>query len=299
MNYKNSSSSSTGAAAVYAHDSPEAISALTRLFQKHRGGGGQGSGLRGLGSARHSIGADRVATVGKIGGVKDQPDSIVGSLDLFLRRRVKRKQMSVAVMQSSQALAMDEPATFDYLIVTRYDVKLLSPIVSWPCYDKPLQVSAASQCEPGAWARFNCIADHFWIVPRAYVPRFSNLVGSRLNLSHYTKCCFAKRCLQKAGHGCYNVLTHHLGGMDKVGFCWCVIQFAPFLLRRSSPARAITPLLCERACLCPFTTLIQPCPPCAALRDALVTQATACQIRRGEQTTLPVLQAWPCERECG
>jgi hypothetical protein len=218
MNYKNSSSTmSAGALAVYAHDSPEAMSALTRLFQRHRGGSGQGGGLRG----RHSMG-DRVATVGKISGVKDQPDSIVGSLDLFLRRRVKRKQMSVVIEHSSQALAIDEPATFDYLIVTRYDVKLLSPIVSWPCYDKPLQVSAASQCEPGAWARFNCIADHFWIVPRAYVPRFSNLVGSRLNLSHYTKCCFAKRCLQKAGHGCYNVLTHHLGGLDRVGFCWCV-----------------------------------------------------------------------------
>ena len=39
-------------------------------------------------------------------------------------------------------------------------------------------------------------------------------------MSHYNKCCFAKRCLQKAGHGCYNVLTHRLHGLDKVGFCF-------------------------------------------------------------------------------
>ena len=51
------------------------------------------------------------------------------------------------------------------------------------------------------------------------MPRFTALIGSRLNISHYTKCCFSKRCLQKAGHGCYNVISHHIGEQG-VGFCW-------------------------------------------------------------------------------
>ena len=63
------------------------------------------------------------------------------------------------------------------------------------------------------------IADHFWVVPNIFIRPFVDLVGTRLNLSHYSKCCFAKRCIQKAGHGCYNVLAAKLGG-DHIGFCW-------------------------------------------------------------------------------
>ena len=185
---------------IYKNDSPEAIDALTGLFLR-----------------------TNIASISRIGGVKDQPDSIIGSLDLFLRR--KRTHVGVGGSKAfvqKHSLAPrdgDGPETFDYLIITRYDVKFLSPMPSWPCFDKPLQVSLASQCEPGAWARFNCVADHFWIIPRPYISRAATLIGTRLNLSHYTKCCFAKRCLQKAGHGCYNVLSHHLGS-EHVGFCW-------------------------------------------------------------------------------
>ena len=96
MNYRNVTGGRTATRAVYAHDAPEAIQALTSLFR------------------------DRVATRAKIANVKDQPDSIVGSLDLFLRRfKVKRKQMSVWVEHSSQSLPTDAPSTFDFLIVTR------------------------------------------------------------------------------------------------------------------------------------------------------------------------------------
>lgn len=148
-----------------------------------------------------TMGRHRVAATEKISNIKDQPDSVIRSLNMFV------------------SYGQRSTAPFDYLIITRYDVRLLSPIVSWACYDQPGRVSAASKCEPGAWQRFHCIADHFWIVPRPFLPSFSTLLGTRLNLSHYTKCCFSKRCIQKAGHGCYAVLTHHWGD-SRLGFCW-------------------------------------------------------------------------------
>ena len=98
MNYKNASRGTGGgsSAAIFAHDAPEAMHALTEMFHQ------------------------RLATRGKISNVKDQPDSIVGSLDLFLRRfHMKRKQMSVWVEHSSQSLPSDVPSAFDYLIVSR------------------------------------------------------------------------------------------------------------------------------------------------------------------------------------
>jgi hypothetical protein len=99
-------------------------------------------------------------------------------------------------------------------------VRLFTPLTSWPCYGDTARISAASKCEPSGWHRFNCVADHFWILPQSFVRPFTHVLGTRLNLSHYTKCCYSKRCIQKAGHGCYNVLSHVLGGDAHVGFCW-------------------------------------------------------------------------------
>lgn len=197
---------------VYRPDTSDAIAAITALFE-----------------------ARRVALVGKLGNVKDQPDSITAALDLFLNQRVQKASAASGFVQSVHAAVStsglsaqvarhatrsgDAASSFDFLIVSRYDVRLLTPIISWPCYNQPQQVSAASRCEPGAWERFHCIADHFWIVPRLFLSSYAALVGSRLNVSHYTKCCFGKRCLQKAGHGCFNVFEHYWGS-EALGFCW-------------------------------------------------------------------------------
>jgi len=139
----------------------------------------------------------QLAMLKGLSGIKDQPDGIIRALASFLPSK----------------------ANFDYLIVTRYDVRLLTPITSWPCYGDRDRISAASKCEPKAWDNFNCIADHFWIVPRPFVRPFTKVVGSRLNLSHFTKCCYSKRCIHKAGHGCYNVLAHVLSP-SAIGYCW-------------------------------------------------------------------------------
>ena len=139
----------------------------------------------------------QLATLTSFPGVRDQPDGIMKALKEYL--------------PSSLA--------FEFLIITRYDVRLLTPITSWACYGDRDRISAASKCEPSAWDRFNCVADHLWIVPRPYVRPFTKVVGARLNLSHFTKCCYSKRCLHKAGHGCYNVLAHVLTPAA-VGFCW-------------------------------------------------------------------------------
>ena len=177
--YRLSARQRNASSRVYLNDSPEPIDAL-----------------------KAALGQSRVAAVAKIPSVKDQPDSIKKTLDYFLS-------------PASARSPADAASAFDYLIVTRYDVKLLSPILSWPCYGQPHQLSVASKCEQSAWLRFNCVADHFWIVPRELVPRYGALIGTRLNLSHYSKCCFAKRCIQKAGHGCYNVFSHHLGDEEQ------------------------------------------------------------------------------------
>ena len=165
----------------------------------------------------------RVALVGKVSGIKDQPDSIKSSLALFLREKPERSVASAsgraAAYFPTQRAPSDAVSSFDYLIISRYDVRLLSPIATWPCYERPQQIGLASKCEPAAWARFNCVADHFWLVPRTFIRPLNSLIGTRLNLSHFTKCCFSKRCIQKAGHGCHNVLGHHLGAAS-LGFCW-------------------------------------------------------------------------------
>ena len=145
------------------------------------------------------------ALAGKLGNVKDQPDSISGSLRLFSLQKTTNKgdgfiqslhRMQVPSQHQSTPASisgvvgdrLDRPENFDFLIVSRYDVRLLSPIISWPCYDQPIQVSAASMCEPVAWSRFKCIADHFWIVPKLFIPSYTELIGFRLNFSHYTSC---------------------------------------------------------------------------------------------------------------
>lgn len=144
-----------------------------------------------------AVPATALATLKILGGIRDQPDGILKALSTF----------------------MPSASAFEYLVITRYDVRLLTPINAWPCYGDRNRISAASKCEPTAWNHFNCIADHFWIVPRPHMRPFGAIVGKRLNLSHFTKCCYSKRCIHKAGHGCFNVLTHVLGN-ESVGFCW-------------------------------------------------------------------------------
>ena len=124
----------------YSEGSPDAVQALADLFTPKR-----------------------VASVAKIGNVKDQPDSIIGSLDAFLRRKRTRlkagsSHASVEWYMPATLAQEDASGAFDFLILTRYDVKLLSPISLWPCYNRPQQVSVASRCEQGAWERFKCIA---------------------------------------------------------------------------------------------------------------------------------------------
>ena len=91
----------------YSEGSPDAIQALAAFFAPKR-----------------------VACVAKIGNVKDQPDSIIGSLDAFLHRKRTRlkagsSHASVEWYLPATLAQDDESGAFDFLIITRYDVSAI------------------------------------------------------------------------------------------------------------------------------------------------------------------------------
>jgi hypothetical protein len=122
-----------------------------------------------------------------------QPDNVRETLDWFLR-------------------VADAPS-YDFLIMTRWDVRLLSPITLWGC--SPLRsenrhrVGFAQRCEQGLWGPWACTHDILHVVSRTRLRAFSRAVGVRLNGSHYKHCCFHVGCWLSSGHGCLNMINRY------------------------------------------------------------------------------------------
>lgn len=108
---------------------------------------------------------------------------------------------------------------YDFLMLSRYDLLLKSPIDSWGCdWNK---VNFANKCEPRAWSSWNCTNDMFFIVPQRYLLSFGRSIGARKRPSRYKHCCFNDACFRYAvGHGCGNMVASALGGFENVSFCW-------------------------------------------------------------------------------
>ena len=124
---------------------------------------------------------------------------------------------------------------YDYTIVTRYDMRLLTPMQTWACH-KPAKLSdadliahspsisrtlgIASQCYSRAWHNQQCTWDSFYIVPRALFAGFSSSIGvAEPPGQRSLRCCFNAWC-QYSGHGCYNVFAPRVGGAHNISFCW-------------------------------------------------------------------------------
>ena len=70
---------------------------------------------------------------------------------------------------------------YDYLIITRYDLRLLRQIDHWQCRssaEERSKLGLASRCGASSFATWQCTFDTLFIVPHAHIPAFDRSVGS-------------------------------------------------------------------------------------------------------------------------
>ena len=119
---------------------------------------------------------------------------------------------------------------YDYLIVTRYDLRLLRPIPSWACHSTPderAKLGIASKCQNGGtFHTFGCTYDTMYVVPRAHVPAFNRSIGqSEAPGSRSYRCCFNEICMAggvpATGQACYHIFTRKLARNESdISFCF-------------------------------------------------------------------------------
>jgi hypothetical protein len=122
---------------------------------------------------------------------------------------------------------------YDFAVVTRYDLRLLTPITTWGCHNTSLHAKAseqrlciASKMHPTkgsfTWKRHNATMDIFYVVPRAHLPGFVDSLGiAESPGARSLRCCFRSNCPLGAGHTCWNVFTKRIaGGSANVSFLW-------------------------------------------------------------------------------
>ena len=88
-------------------------------------------------------------------------------------------------------LGSGNASAYDYLIMTRHDLRLLKPLPEWGCRLDPMKLLFGNHCEPKAWKSFNCSNDVLHIVPRAHIAAFNSSIGwARQNPgSRVSWCC--------------------------------------------------------------------------------------------------------------
>jgi len=128
-----------------------------------------------------------------------------------------------------QAAARPTWQQYDYLIVTRYDVRLLSPIVpGWACHTASSRgsLAIASKCSAKTYASWRCTFDTLFIVPRAHWVDFNRSVGSADTPgSRSSRCCFNEMCMSggvpATGQAFHHVFARRLeGGANNISFCF-------------------------------------------------------------------------------
>ena len=125
------------------------------------------------------------------------------------------------------------------LTIGRHDLELLAPLAGWRC-DLGGALNVAAQCEAAAWARYRCVSDLLFTVPRRLLGAFNASVGSHAGASRNSagQCgcfdggaCPGRPQMRRTshlvtGHDCHNVLAARLaaegggGGGERIGFCW-------------------------------------------------------------------------------
>ena len=129
---------------------------------------------------------------------------------------------------------------YDVLILTRYDLNLLQPLVLWPGCRQTNTIGIASRCEAVQWRQWNCSSDVLFVVPTTLFAVFNASVGSQLERTDSRQfrasngggatlapaACFAssgehvsKGVPRGLGHGCYNALMRHVSS-ERLSFCW-------------------------------------------------------------------------------
>ena len=119
---------------------------------------------------------------------------------------------------------------YDYLIISRYDMRLLQPILpTWTCHADPVlrgKLGIASRCGTVSYAKWRCTFDTLFIVPRAHIAAFNRSIGSADKPGSRTfACCFNEMCMaggvKATGQACYNVFARRLeGGSNSIAFCF-------------------------------------------------------------------------------
>ena len=120
---------------------------------------------------------------------------------------------------------------FDVLLLARYDVRLMQPLRSWPCYRASADViGLASRCEQWSWRTWNCTNDQVFYVPRSRFSAFRDAMGEDTRLvipedARADTTCFAGAtegdgvARRGFGHGCWNALAARVGA-QALAFCW-------------------------------------------------------------------------------
>jgi hypothetical protein len=121
-------------------------------------------------------------------------------------------------------------AEYDFVIVTRYDLRLLKPMPAWACHADAAErtkLGVASRCGSRTWQMWHCSFDTLFVVPRAHWFAFDKSVGERVRAPNgrTTSCCFNEVCMAGGvagtGQACVNVFTARLPrGLDDLSFCF-------------------------------------------------------------------------------
>lgn len=156
----------------------------------------------------------------------------------------QRKQTQVTQALNARAaidLYLPMAGRHDVLILTRYDLTLHRPILSWPaCHGFNNKLGIASECQAPLFKYWGCVSDLLHVVPRRYLGVLNDSVGTITQNSTLSKSddfhtrlwvnpsgCFAAHGLEKhsrgvplgAGHGCYQNFASRMQ-RNQLEFCW-------------------------------------------------------------------------------
>jgi hypothetical protein len=168
---------------------------------------------------------ERVKLVQSVNNVTTQPQSIRAVLNIFLPLS----------------------HSYDVLVLTRYDLRLFQPLLSWPGCKGLGSIGIAQRCEALQWSQWNCTSDVLFVVPRSFLLDFNHSVGAEPGISRFYEsglnsglpqgryakvapnACFSPtpesmppsrlRSMTRAGHGCWNSLVKRVGER-RISICW-------------------------------------------------------------------------------
>ena len=181
----------------------------------------QDSGLHG-GRVRHMADVQPLS--------RSQSSNFRHAINLFWKFAAAQGDTLAPPRERAPSFAAATHHLYDFFIVTRYDVRLLVPMVpSWACHNNPSSVGTlgiASRCGSHSYKSYRCTFDTLFVVPRAHWRAFDTSVGSADQPNSRTaRCCFNEMCMaggvKGTGQACYNVFAKRIaGGGANISFCF-------------------------------------------------------------------------------